>query len=138
MSEAPVLDPDLRFDAPGIKARRPRTRVKTEVATFVYDVEAVAEAAEGGEEPPLIAATTKVLFASGCLPLRINAATEQLLSLVSEGVLTVDEIADAFGTATDQCLSVLEGLYWEGIIEFDRGDDDARDSGRKEVPVTTV
>jgi glycosyltransferase involved in cell wall biosynthesis len=97
-----------------------------EIQEFGCDVEAIMSALDENEEPPRVERPTKVLFRSGSLPLRIGDATEGLLHELGGGSPTVADLVEAvtqsYGSdearLRELCLSALEGLYWEGIVEF--------------------
>ncbi|MGW3044598.1 glycosyltransferase [Kitasatospora sp. NPDC001159] len=110
---------------------RPRLVGRTEVVEFSCDVEPVLEALAAGRRAPAGEGPLKVLFHEAAAPLRVSEPTAWVVELLRTGDLTVDQIAhlareryDATGPHSDrtsaaQCLDVLEGLCWEGVVAFD-------------------
>ncbi|MFJ9842545.1 glycosyltransferase [Kitasatospora sp. NPDC101155] len=110
---------------------RPRLVGQAEIVEFSCDVEPVLEALAAGRQAPAGEGPLKVLFHEATAPLRVSEPTAWVVELLRTGDLTVDQIADlarerydATGPHSDrtsaaQCLDVLEGLCWEGVVTFD-------------------
>jgi len=120
----------VALDDPAAANLQPLLVGEYDVQEFSCDVEAVISALEENEEPPRAEQPTKVLFHSGSLPLRIGEATKCLLDALHEESPTVAGVVEAViraygshgsveeGRLRELCLATLEGLYWEGIVEF--------------------
>lgn len=108
----------------------PELQPEIEVVDFSYDVEAICLAIEGDQEIPRERANIKVLFNSGFTPMRINEPTNDLLGLLAEGSTPIANIFQTLAhqynckkksariQLRDSGMSVLESLYWEGLIHF--------------------
>jgi glycosyltransferase involved in cell wall biosynthesis len=109
----------------------PTRRGDFEIVKFTYDVEPMISAIINGEAFTQARRPSTILFHSAAPPFKINGATEYLLGLLGEGSTTVNELLEilyrqyrAGDEATQSrlrtsCLSVLESLYWAGVIEFE-------------------
>jgi hypothetical protein len=123
---------EVRFTAAELGPLAPVIRGEWELASFACDVEAIAAALHRKEQISVARKTVKILFRRGSLPLLVNEPTETLLRLVDElhGTASTQQLLDLLAQIFDQdsvsgqsdmassCLSVLEGLYWEGILDF--------------------
>lgn len=101
-----------------------------EIVEFAYDVEAMISAIINGEALLPAREPSKILFHTATTPFKINNATEHLLELIGEGSMTVNELLELLFRqyrAEDEqarvrlqtsCSSILESLYWIGIIKF--------------------
>jgi glycosyltransferase involved in cell wall biosynthesis len=127
--------PNARFAqlVDGGQARRVRVNGAAEVVTFAYDVEAILDAID--RQAPAAApraAPVKVLFHTGSLPMRVNDATADLVDLIIRAPINLDDLIEtvqrwqrcdderARARMRDHCLAVLEGLWWEGVIELEQ------------------
>ena len=122
---------DIVFSRHSLGPMTPTLRDSVEIVRFGCDVESIIVALENKETIPSVSQPIQVLFHPGSLPLRVNDPTAYLLRLLAAETATMDEVFDAVlaryycedQQATTQllegCLSVLEGLYWEGIVEFE-------------------
>lgn len=108
----------------------PVIRGEVEVVKFTCDIDAAINALNAGETPQSAQQPIRMLFHSGSAPHKINVHTERLLRLLADGTRTVNELLrvlgehyrcpdeSAFAQLKEECLSVLEGLHWAGIVEF--------------------
>jgi glycosyltransferase involved in cell wall biosynthesis len=114
------------------QARRVTVNESAEVVQFSHDVEAILDAidcqAPAADQP---ATPVKVLFHTGSLPLRVNDATADLVDLIMRAPLGPDDLIEAIqrrhgcdddrerARVREQCLAVLEGLWWEGVVRLE-------------------
>jgi glycosyltransferase involved in cell wall biosynthesis len=124
---------EVRFTVADLGPLTPVIHDEWELATFACDVEAIAAAISRKEQISVSRKVVKILFRRGSLPLLVNEATETLLRLVEElqGTASTQHLFDLLSQIFDQesasgrsdlsssCLAVLEGLYWEGILDFE-------------------
>jgi glycosyltransferase involved in cell wall biosynthesis len=125
-----VLGFGISFSMEELQPLSASIRGNIEIVEFSYDVEEIASAIEAEEGITQTRNRVKVLFHSGSVPMRINDATELLLGLLAEGSMTMGEVFKvlldcyqcgdqaAEARLIESSLSVLEGLYWEGIVAF--------------------
>jgi glycosyltransferase involved in cell wall biosynthesis len=98
---------------------------------FDYDVELIIEAVKSGEDLPGAARRqTKILFHSSNVPMKVNDSTEHLIGLIAGGPRTVRDLfqilCEHYGCGDELArtqlkesyLSVLEALYWAGVLEL--------------------
>jgi glycosyltransferase involved in cell wall biosynthesis len=102
------------------------------IVEFTYDVQAIVANVGKDASVPHTAVPNRirVLFHASASPFKINEPTERLFQLLSDRALTTDEILNQLreryggnGESADKQLeeafrSVMERLYWEGIIDF--------------------
>lgn len=120
----------ITFSLQGLSSLIPTVRDGIEVVQFTCDVETIMMAIENKETVSPIGEPTKVLFHPSSLPLRVNEPTEYLLRLLASTSMTMEEVFTAVSNhypcedaaaemqLLQSCVSVLEGLYWEGVIGF--------------------
>jgi glycosyltransferase involved in cell wall biosynthesis len=108
----------------------PSIRGHFKVVTFSSDAEANAAAVKDGQPLPRTESKTRILFHSDSVPMKINEQTEHLLEMLVDSAKTTDQVIESLSDCyhcedeharsqlREACLSVLEGLYWAGIIEF--------------------
>jgi len=113
-----------------VNSRFPYLKGKMNIVQFECDVQAVISAVEKGLDQPGPGRPIRVLFHSASPPMRINDSTEHLLRLLADGAKTADEVfetlvghqvfenANTVNELKSSYFSVLEELYWQGIIEF--------------------
>lgn len=121
---------DISFTADELVPLVPTIQGNWEILEFTYDVEAIANSVHENSEITVIEEPIKVLFHTGSLPMRLNQPTEILLRLLDEinddmGTL-FEVLAEIYDCSTpdskssliESSISVLEGLYWEGFLNF--------------------
>jgi glycosyltransferase involved in cell wall biosynthesis len=116
----------------GGHATRIQMNGSAEVVTFGHDVEAILDAID--RQAPAVgyqSTPVTVLFHTGSLPMRINDATADLVDLLMHGPLDLDDLIGTIerrrgsdderdrSRVRDQCLAVLEGLWWEGVVSLE-------------------
>ena len=120
----------ITFSPEQVESLVPAIRGHFKVVRFPSDVSATAEAIKQGKPIPQTENETRVLFHSDTVPMFVNQETETLLNALAQQPRTTSEIIDylsesyecedaaARARLREACFSVLEGLYWAGIVEL--------------------
>ena len=140
--DAPVDSPTSRTGAfpqdPGKHV--PRIRGEWEIQEFSFDVERLAISVTNGQgridSDLALKSPLYVLFHEGGLPKRVDAATAALLLMLEGNCLPTQELvsrlralfgSSAAGRLEESIHSVLEALYWDGALVFERNSAEAID-----------
>lgn len=107
----------------------PRLYGDFELVTFEHDVERVMAALDRYDDPPGDTGQVTLLFHQASAPLRINGATQALIDTISGKPADIADLVDKLrlrmGLSVaqlkhfeDECRDVVEGLYWEGVVDL--------------------
>jgi len=123
-----------RMDFPFSKTRigplYPHLKDNVAVVEFSHDVQVIIDSIRTRTELPSEKRPLRLLICPGSRPSRINDSTHELLNTLKPGSMTTDEVLTKISTSynsddgpaaeqlKDAFHSMLETLYWEGLIDF--------------------